>query len=94
MATEMCTSIKKCRDDLANLNSLSQTEILSTLTSVEKRVTAIRSERQKMKAENLSSVVVEVDDLLLKVDTSLASYRLQYPDNSPIMIDNGTYCFV
>jgi hypothetical protein len=94
IAAEMCTHIKECRDNLANLNSLSQAKILSTLTSVETRVAAIRAERQRMKADNVSAVLIEIDDLLLEVDTSLASWRIQYPDNSPILIDNGTHCFV
>jgi len=89
-ANQLKGDLEQCLQLLREISPASLPyDVCSVLSSVEDRLLANKTHAQQIKRSEASEVMEEVWGLIKKVEHSLANWRSQYPDTSPIKVNNG-----
>ncbi|KAJ3816845.1 hypothetical protein F5880DRAFT_1493831, partial [Lentinula raphanica] len=70
-------------------SSNSRLEIQSMLRALEARVSANKKDAQCITRPEAAATLAEAEEMIQELDSSLREWRLRYPDDSPIRIDNS-----
>ncbi|KIK49682.1 hypothetical protein GYMLUDRAFT_65557 [Collybiopsis luxurians FD-317 M1] len=91
-ANELRQDLQGCIDTLDNIPpSYSSSEVCSVLSSVKDRVSADRSDAQQITRVEASQALENIGLLVVEVERRLHHWQAQYPDISPIKVDNGAH---
>ena len=81
----------RATNQLSIIHHSEETVVHRVLYDVENTLQYVRDEIQKIKRPEAGQKVQEVKLLIKSLAKSLESWRLQYPDKSPVRIDNRRY---
>lgn len=89
-ANQLKGDLEQCLQLLREISPASSPyDVCSTLSSVEDRLSANKAHAQRITRSEASEVMEEVGRLIKEVEHSLENWRSQYPDSSPIKVNNG-----
>lgn len=86
--------LEKSQIRLAELSQTESANIQLTLSEVEAAFQEVCNRIGQVKRSGAASAIGQVKELLGSLEKSLKEWRAQYPDNSPIKLDNSPYSFI
>lgn len=88
---ELINDVKECIRLLERVTTHAEAEIPALLVNIEQRIEADTKDAENITRQEAHDKVEELKSLVLEAREHLVLLRLDYPDSTPVRIDNGEF---